>query len=117
MLAIVRSLQEWRHFVEGAEHQVEIWTDHKNLEYFMSAKQLNRWSGPRCPELVAGSRKQVEVMIEAMYEHGNVSTKGHVTRRAAHPITCTPLPFGDVLVASKKLKEKRRERNNLGEPK
>ena len=42
MLAIIRSLQEWRHFVEGAEHQVEIWTDHKNLEYFMSAKQLNR---------------------------------------------------------------------------
>jgi hypothetical protein len=42
MLAIIRSLQEWRHFMEGAEHQVEIWTDHKNLEYFMSAKQLNR---------------------------------------------------------------------------
>jgi hypothetical protein len=41
MLTIIRSLQEWRHFVEGAEHQFEIWTDHKNLEYFMSAKQLN----------------------------------------------------------------------------
>jgi RNase H-like domain found in reverse transcriptase len=41
MLAIVRSLKEWRHFVEGAEHQVEIWTDHKNLEYFMTAKKLN----------------------------------------------------------------------------
>jgi len=42
MLAIVRALEEWRHFVEGAEHQVEIWTDHKNLEYFMTAKKLNR---------------------------------------------------------------------------
>ena len=42
MLAIIRALQEWRHFVEGAEHQFEIWMDHKNLEYFMSAKQLNR---------------------------------------------------------------------------
>ena len=42
MLAIIQSLLEWWHFVEGAEHQVEIWTDHKNLEYFMSAKQLNR---------------------------------------------------------------------------
>ena len=41
MLAIVRALEEWRHFVEGAEHQVEIWTDHKNLEYFMTAKKLN----------------------------------------------------------------------------
>jgi hypothetical protein len=27
--------------MEGTEHQFEIWTDHKNLEYFMSAKQLN----------------------------------------------------------------------------
>jgi RNase H-like domain found in reverse transcriptase len=42
MLAIVRALEEWRHFVEGAEHQVKIWTDHKNLEYFMTAKKLNR---------------------------------------------------------------------------
>ena len=42
MLAIIRALQEWRHFVEGAEHKCEIWTDHKNLEYFMTAKQLNR---------------------------------------------------------------------------
>jgi RNase H-like domain found in reverse transcriptase/Integrase zinc binding domain/Reverse transcriptase (RNA-dependent DNA polymerase) len=42
MLAIVRALEEWRHFVEGAEHQVKIWTDHKNLEYFMTAKKLNQ---------------------------------------------------------------------------
>ena len=42
MLAIVRALEEWRHFVEGAEHRCEIWTDHKNLEYFMTAKKLNR---------------------------------------------------------------------------
>ena len=38
MLAIVRALEEWRHFLEGVEHQFKIWTDHKNLEYFMTAK-------------------------------------------------------------------------------
>jgi len=42
MLAIIRVLEEWRHFLEGATHLVEIWTDHKNLEYFMTAKKLNR---------------------------------------------------------------------------
>jgi len=41
MLTIVRAL-EWRHFVEGAEHRCEIWTDHKNLQYFMTTKKLNR---------------------------------------------------------------------------
>jgi len=30
-----------RHFLEGATYPVEIWTDHKNLEYFMTAKKLN----------------------------------------------------------------------------
>ena len=42
MLAIIRALEEWRHFLEGVTHLVEIWTDHKNLEYFMTAKKLNR---------------------------------------------------------------------------
>ena len=48
MLAIIQALQEWWHFIEGVEHPCEIWTDHKNLEYFMTAKQLNwrqaQWS-------------------------------------------------------------------------
>jgi len=41
MLAIIRALEEWRHFLEGARHPVEIWMDHKNLEYFMTVKKLN----------------------------------------------------------------------------
>src|SRR5271155_356999 len=45
---VIRALEEWRHFLEGTEHRFEIWTDHKNLEYFMKAKKLNcrqaRWS-------------------------------------------------------------------------
>jgi len=43
MLAIIRVLEEWRYFLEEARHPVEIWTDHKNLEYFMTAKKLNRY--------------------------------------------------------------------------
>jgi len=41
MLAIIRTLEEWRHFLEGVTHPIEIWTNHKNLEYFMTAKKLN----------------------------------------------------------------------------
>jgi len=48
ILAIIHTLEEWRHFLEGAWHPIEIWMDHKNLEYFMTAKKLNycqaRWS-------------------------------------------------------------------------
>jgi len=42
MLAIICTLEEWRHFLEGATYLVEIWTNHKNLEYFITAKKLNR---------------------------------------------------------------------------
>jgi len=41
MLAIVRCLDEWRHLLEGAQSKFEIWSDHKNLEYFMSNQKLN----------------------------------------------------------------------------
>ena len=42
MLAIIRAMEEWRHFLEGSELGFEVWTDHKNLEYFQTAKKLNR---------------------------------------------------------------------------
>ena len=35
MLAIIRGLKAWRHLLEGAQFKFKIWTDHKNLEYFM----------------------------------------------------------------------------------
>jgi len=43
MLAIICMLEEWRHFLEGVTYLMEIWTDHKNLKYFMIAKKLNHW--------------------------------------------------------------------------
>ena len=42
MLAIIRELESWRHLLEEAQFKFEIWTDHKNLEYFMKAQKLNR---------------------------------------------------------------------------
>ena len=42
MLAIIRELEAWRHLLEGAQSKFVIWTDHKNLEYFMKVQKLNR---------------------------------------------------------------------------
>ena len=41
MLGIIQALEAWRHYLEGVKHELEIWTDHTNLLYFMSAKKLN----------------------------------------------------------------------------
>ena len=42
MLAIIRGLEAWRHLLERVQVKFEIWTDHKNLEYFIKAQKLNR---------------------------------------------------------------------------
>jgi hypothetical protein len=42
MLTIVRTLEEWRHFLQGAEEKVDVYTDHRNLGYFRTAQWLNR---------------------------------------------------------------------------
>src|SRR5260370_393809 len=34
MLAIMRALEEWRHFLKGSDQKFEIHTHHKNLSYF-----------------------------------------------------------------------------------
>jgi transposase InsO family protein len=42
LLAIVLAFKTWKRYLEGAKHQVLIYTDHKNLEYFSTTKILNR---------------------------------------------------------------------------
>ena len=48
LLAIIKSLEEWRPELQGTPEAFEIITDHKNLEYFTTTKALNqrqvRWS-------------------------------------------------------------------------
>ena len=41
LLAIICAFKEWRPELKGAAEQVQVITDHKNLEYFMITKQLS----------------------------------------------------------------------------
>ena len=42
ILVVIRCLEVWRHYLEGAKLKFKIWTDHKNLQYFMASQKLNR---------------------------------------------------------------------------
>ena len=42
LLAIVDCFKRWRRYVEGAQYQVIVITDHNNLELFKTTKVLNR---------------------------------------------------------------------------
>ena len=48
LLAIVEGFKQYRHYLEGASHAVQVLTDHNNLRGFMGVKQLNgrqaRWA-------------------------------------------------------------------------
>jgi hypothetical protein len=48
LMVIIKALDEWRSKCEGAAYPLQLITDHKNLEYFMTKKLLNhrqaRWS-------------------------------------------------------------------------
>lgn len=48
LLAVIRALEEWRPELEGSQEPFEIVTDHKNLQYFATTKELTqrhmRWS-------------------------------------------------------------------------
>lgn len=48
LLAIVECFKHWRHYLEGSRYPTEVYSDHNNLRYFMTTKQLNgrqaRWA-------------------------------------------------------------------------
>lgn len=58
MLAIVDCFKKWRRYLEGAKHQVQVFTDHNNLELFMTTKILNRQEA-RWAEELAGYDFQI----------------------------------------------------------
>jgi hypothetical protein len=40
-MAIIRAFEQWRPELEGTLHPIQVLSNHKNLEYFMSMKLLN----------------------------------------------------------------------------
>ncbi|SJL02913.1 uncharacterized protein ARMOST_06254 [Armillaria ostoyae] len=42
LLTIMLALSDWHHYLIGTLKDVEIWTDHQNLQYFRKPQKLNR---------------------------------------------------------------------------
>ena len=42
LLAIIRVLEEWRHYIQGSPHTTVILSNHKDLTYYHEAKKLNQ---------------------------------------------------------------------------
>jgi hypothetical protein len=74
ILAIVRSFGHWRSELQGSPYRINIYTNHKALEYFMTTKQLNsrqaRWA-----ELLA------KYSFIIMYRPGKENAKADILSR------------------------------------
>ena len=42
MLVIIWGLESWKHLLKGVQSKFEIWTDYKNLKYFIKVQKLNQ---------------------------------------------------------------------------
>jgi hypothetical protein len=51
LLAIVRSLQHWRHLLMGTTHPIVILTDHKGLTKYREPQNIGRWVARYLPVL------------------------------------------------------------------
>ncbi|KAI2663508.1 Transposon Tf2-9 polyprotein [Labeo rohita] len=89
LLAIKLALEEWRHWLEGAQHPFTVLTDHKNLEYLRTARVLNhrqaRWA-------LFFTRFQFQVT----YRPGSQNTKADALSRMHDP-DLTQAPPGTIL--------------------
>src|SRR5580693_7965133 len=47
LMAIVECFKHWRHYLEGSQHTIEVWSNHQNLQGFMKQPKINgrqaRW--------------------------------------------------------------------------
>ena len=75
LLAIIRAFEEWHCELAGTADPVKVLSDHRNLQYFMSTKQLNRRQA-RWAEFLA------EFNFQITYRPGRQGTKpDSLTRR------------------------------------
>ena len=74
LLAIIRCLEHWRPELEGTEEPVEIYTDHKGLETFMTSKKLT-------PRQVRWAEILADYNIKIQYQTGAKNVKADALTR------------------------------------
>ena len=74
LLAIIRCLEHWRPELESTDIPVEVITDHKGLEYFMSTKELSR-------RQVRWSEKLADYNFKIKYRPGRTNERADALTR------------------------------------
>ena len=88
LLAVVEGFKRWRVYVEGAQHPIQVYTDHKNLEYFSEARTTCRRHARWTATLAAYDYKII-------YQKGAANGKPDALSRRPdyHPPSLSSLPI------------------------
>jgi RNase H-like domain found in reverse transcriptase/Integrase zinc binding domain/Chromo (CHRromatin Organisation MOdifier) domain len=74
LYAIVAGLENWRHLLLGAEHDVLVYTDHANLQYYRHPHKINRRVARYIPQLA-------EYNYKLIHKPGALNKADHLSRR------------------------------------
>ncbi|KAI2644628.1 Transposon Tf2-6 polyprotein [Labeo rohita] len=85
LLAIKLALEEWRHWLEGANHPFQVITDHKNLQYLRDAKRL-------CPRQARWALFFTRFNFSISYRPGSQNVRADALSRLSEGETNTEAP-------------------------
>ena len=74
LLAVVAGFTHWRVYVEGAQHPVQVYTDHKNLEYFSTSRTT-------CRRHSQGAASLATYDFKIIYRKGTLNGKADAISR------------------------------------
>jgi hypothetical protein len=73
-LAAVKTFQEWRQYLEGAQYTIEVLCDHNNLKYFMTTKALTR-------RQARWAERLTELDFDIIYRKGEINPADGLSRK------------------------------------
>ena len=111
MLAIVEMMDQYRHYFEGLRHTTDVFSDHRNLLWFIEMKVYNRRQARWAEKL---SRFDFKIVFrpgkqggkpDALsqwpdYTLGNVADERTMTFLKSSPIDTSLLPTDDPVLAA-----------------
>ncbi len=102
LLAIVDSFKQWRVYLEEFRHQVQVYTDHKNLLYFTITKVLN-WRQIKWLKELLSYNFQIQYQKKSENLKINVLSRraNHMTDRSQVNQTILQENFDDSIVYNK----------------
>ncbi|KAI2654828.1 Transposon Tf2-9 polyprotein [Labeo rohita] len=85
LLAIKLAPEEWRHWLEGAAHPFQVFTDHKNLQYLHDAKRL-------CPRQARWALFFTRFNFSISYCPGSRNVRAEALSRLSEPKDMSETP-------------------------